>query len=53
MRVFGAFLSGWVERRRGRIVVVGIVIVIVIVLLNGGGGKNSLEWICAGGGKQK
>ena len=25
----------------------------MIVLLSGGGGKNSLEWICAGGGEQK
>ena len=59
MYLFGAFVSGWVKRRRGEIVAVGIVIMIVIVLLSGGGGqkqlrvdmcwwggsKNSVEWI--------
>ena len=34
-------------------VAVGIMIMIVIVLLSGGGVKNSLDWIRAGGGKQK
>ena len=53
MYLFGAFVSGWVKRRRGEIVVVGIVIMILIVSLSGGGGKHSLEWICAGGGEQK
>ena len=44
----GTFVSGWVRRKRRKIVTVGIVIVIVIVDC-GWGVKNSLEWICAGG----
>ena len=43
MYLFGAFVSGWVKRRRGEIVAVGIVIMIVIVLLSGGGGQKQLR----------
>ena len=39
--------SGWVKRRREKIVAVAI----MIVLLNGGGGCI-LEWMCDGGGRQ-
>ena len=48
--LFDAFVGGWVNRQRGRIVAVEIMI--VIVLLSGGGDKNSLEWICAAGGRR-
>ena len=51
MYLFGAFISGWVKRRKGKIVVVEIVIVTVIVLLSGWGeAENILEWMCAGDG---
>ena len=48
MYLLGAFISGWMKRRRGKIVAVEIMI--VIVLLNGGRGDN-LEWICAAVGR--
>ena len=38
MYLFGAFISGWRKRRRGKIVEVGIMI--VIQLLSGGGQKQ-------------
>ena len=49
MYLFGAFISGWMKRRRGKIVAMGIMIVIV---LRSGGGADSLEGICAAGGRR-
>ena len=48
MYLFGAFISGWMKRWRGKIVTVGIVIVIVLLSVRE---EDSLEWICAAGGR--
>ena len=46
MYSFGALISGWMKRRRGKIVT--MVIGIGIVLLSSMRGGD-LEWICAAG----
>ena len=54
MYLFGAFVSGWVTRRRGEIVAVGIAIMIVIVILSGGGGQKQFRMdIWTGRGEPK